>query len=263
MKIHFAFGSDAKTGNINSQAEKTLEYILIPKRLRGSTCEEFIPAFPNPNSLWGDIGNSKIGSGNGIVIENWKRPPPVSFLPNQVCMFCMTDIPFRKLASSPHSGEYGKLGIAFTNQFIKRMAARPVLYYEIDDLKTDPLVLQYHEALEKHSETLDLLRRQLLTFRKPAKLWPDFLESKVAKIEIINGQAELSVSHYSRYPVGYDFTKEHEVRICLQADNPYIDFSEEDVQSLIAPNEHIAMMLRRELETKWKAIPEILIFPQN
>ena len=266
MYIHFAFGRLGKKELLDEQSDNIIEKILKKKRLKITQCKEFIPILPSGSSRQLDLTKAEL-TDNVLQIstEHTIESPGITYLPEDVRMICFINISFKKLKNSPHSKEYGKFGICFTKEFYKRNNVKKVNYYTEDSVLKDPMIKRFNEGQGKLSPIeLKLLEKEITIYRKPAKLFENFLKSAtlVASIKNNSNDSSLNFWVYDRYPPEYDFRNENEYRIAFDTDQEYLNFNEEDIFMLIVPNENIYNKINQFLNQNWSKIPEIRIFPE-
>lgn len=100
------------------------------------------------------------------------------------------------------------------------------------------------------------LELEILTYRKPAKLFESLFYSKII---VIGGPNEGLKETYGRYPLGYDFTKEKEWRIISKSKNDYLYFKEETLKGIIVPDINSKTKIENYLNSYWLYRPEIFI----
>ena len=103
-----------------------------------------------------------------------------------------------------------------------------VSYYTLHGLERDPLVVKHNQARINNDEaTTKRLHDQLVAYRKPARLWPEF-QSPYARFLLTRTEAGIDVSKitYDRYPTGYDFSQERETRIVVTEESQHLHFKE-------------------------------------
>ncbi|OGD54615.1 hypothetical protein A3K80_05000 [Candidatus Bathyarchaeota archaeon RBG_13_38_9] len=272
MFIHFAFGQLGKQGKIIEQTEKVISTILTEKRLVARNCTEFLPAFPvrgKPLPLKlpakitkDDMGRPTVWFKIGDEVKN--RQPnyeEITFLPSDVAMICFINISFNDLKTSPHSKEYGKFGIVLKTQFLKSVGIRPVLYYSEESLWYDPEIIAWNSAARRNEKNLKAIQDEILAFRKPETYFRRFADLTTITMRIKPDNVTVSPYKYDRYPVGYDFRKEHEHRIVFQSENDDLQFKEDDVYMLIVPTLDAKNQIISYLKNKWKQPPLIEVFP--
>ena len=264
MFIHFAFSPLAKTNKIEEQTQSVIELILKEKKLKPSECPEFVPAYPTPGVKL-NLGDPEVKS-NRLVVANIRGTSTderITYLPVPVRMLCFIQIPFNQLAMSPHSHQYGKFGIVLTNSFLKHKGIQSVDYYTEESVWTNPLIKIWNNYLrnnlypKKHKELQD----EIVNYRKPATLFPSFLE--LTTIEIKKSLEGLSAKHYTydRYPEGYDFRKENEHRITFDEGVEYLCFKESDLFMVITPDLKAKDKVETFLKEEWTRQPEVKLFP--
>jgi hypothetical protein len=261
---HFAFGSLHRAGKLDRQVDSFLEKILIPKKLRSFVCPEFLPVINNPNTLWAKPDSATAIQGNGVTFDEWVPAPPVALLPNDVWMISFVDVPLRKLHSWKPSGHYGRLGVAFTDKFRQRVGVRRVGYYQYPNLLKDPLVISLNRAISDNNVTeRDRLSRQVVHYRKPARLWPE-INTLFATLKLTadqRGLTEIEKMTYSRYEEGYDFQVELEARIVTSDHNRDVSFAESEVLLIIVPDHPTKMRIEAELSRVWANVPKVIEYP--
>jgi hypothetical protein len=258
--LHFAFGGLAREEKIADQVTQTCNLILGPRKLRGGECPEFLPVLNNPGAKWGVPQSAKVLPNGGVTFTEYVPAQPVGLLPCDTWMLCFTGLPLNKLASWPCQAHYGQLAIAFSKEFKNRNGIRNVQYYELDRLAKDPKVIAYNEAAgtEKVQEFAD----ELLTYRKPRLLWPEFRELYgMLKISSGSDGTICELITYDRYPDGYDFSVEAEARTLVDKADPYISFNEDDVIKILVPTSEAKEAISKFLRTNWSKIPEVALFP--
>jgi len=259
--LHFAFGDFARKKQLPQQADEFCSKILLKKQLRGSLCPEFIPLINHPNALWAKSESAVLTTEGAITFSDWTNSPPVSLLPQDIWMICFADLPLNKLAGWPHVEHYGKLAIVFSNRFRSRINARQVFYYHLRDLVKDPKVISYNQALKENISAAKL-RDELLAYRKPAILWPEF-RRLFGVISLRHDENRASIEHitYSRYRDGYVFSTEAEARVITSSTNPYIQFEESDVLQIITPSSESQNQIQKFLNENWVNKPPVLLYP--
>jgi len=188
--------------------------------------------------------------------------PPINFLPVDMPMICFIMTAFNQLANAPHQREYGKFGIVLTDKFLRDKCIAPVEYYNEASLFADPLVRRWNEiAMTPGALTSERLwlERDILTFRKPAKLFPGL---KAITANVTRQDNDISVQYltYDRYPEGYDFTAEREWRIAFEEVDEYLHFREEDLYMVITPDER-SMTTVQDYFNEWQNKPRLRCFP--
>lgn len=262
---HFAFGSLYREGRLVEQVDDFLRNILLPKRLRSFVCPEFMPVINSSAGLTGDPNAACLVDGR-LTFNRWVASPSVSLLPNDVWMISFVDIPLRKLRLWTPASHYGKLGVAFTDEFRIRADVKRVVYYDqYSGLAKDAMVLALHKAIQKQDKLeIEKLYRAVVEYRKPARLWPEF-NGLFAALKLSTdaaGQAMFERLTYSRYREGYDFTLEKEARIVTKETTRDVIFDESEVLAVIAPNEETQCLIRATLAKEWVTPPQVIVFPQ-
>ncbi len=261
--IHFVFGSNHRNDKLARQVENFIELILKPRQLKASICPEFLPIpgrrggkllAPDPESVTED---------GAVFFKEVGETAPVILLREDVWLLSFVCIPFKKLSHWAPSDHYGKLGIAFTDRFSRRTQIQHVGYYELHGLERDPLVVKHNQARSNKDEsTTQRLHDQLLAYRKPARLWPEF-QNLYANFLLTRTEDGVDVSKitYDRYPTGYDFRQERETRIVLTEESQYLNFEETDVLKIIVPDTEIEKTVEKFLVTNWQVQPEVIVYP--
>lgn len=266
MFIHFTFYQ--YKDDINTQCKYFIDYILSYKRLKVSKCMEFIPVFsqPNPNNFQIDINHTKklnekrIDNGDSLkIVTPFTSNSLFTYLPEEVNMICFIKIPFNKLKSSDHHITYGKLGIAFSDNFLGKLGLKKVLYYDEHDLLKDKLIKEFNRHNYTEKRKLKLIRR-ITTYRKPKILFKSFQESVVYNFTKYKDEIKEEYWTYKRYPLGYNFANELEWRIAYNNDIEFQSFDEKDVLLIITPNEVIKNKILNYCKKNWGIIPEIRLF---
>jgi hypothetical protein len=259
--IHFAFGNLAGQGKYTEQADAFCEKILGHRRLKASLCPEFLPILNNLNAQWAIPDSAQATQNGGVEFQEWTNSPPVSLLPQNIWMLCFTDLSLSKLSQWPHTKHYGKLAIVFTNDFRARVNARQVSYYQLHNLSKDPKVIAYNQAIKKNHK-VEELANELLAYRKPAKLWPEF-RKLFGVTALHHGPNGITINPmpYSRYEDGYVFSTEAEARVLATPINPYIQFDESDVFQILAPSLHAQHQIQSFLKENWVKKPPVFLFP--
>ncbi|MFP4428847.1 MAG: hypothetical protein ACLFPB_05950 [Desulfovermiculus sp.] len=81
---------------------------------------------------------------------------------------------FKKLRKWTPADHYGHLGISFKKEFAQRNDIRRVYYYQYPNLEKDPMVVKLNQATsEQNKEKMEALRKEVVHFRKPARLWAE------------------------------------------------------------------------------------------
>ena len=272
MFIHFAFGSLGKQGKIEEQTKQVIELILREKRLLVSKCKEFIPAYPKKGAKRIPPEMFKVtGDGEASVTfypkedPDWLNKLPddttIHYLPADVPMICFIKISFNQLKSSTHSAEYGKFGLVFAEDFLKSKGIKPVSYYTENSLWHDELIKRWNSTGNKMSskDKADL-EREILSYRKPATLFPTFKESVTIKLTRAS-EGTLEYLTYNRYHDGYDFTKEKEHRIVFDKEVDYLYFVEDDLFMIITPDLKSKGEVESFLKSTWSKQPKVEVYP--
>lgn len=273
MFIHFAFGELARQGKLEEQTDGVIELILKNKRLKASKCKEFIPAFPEkgakriPPKMF-EVTDDGVASATFYPKEDpaWFSKLPdataIHYLPIDVSMICFIKMSFNQLRTSTHEKEYGRFGLVLTDKFLKDKDIKPVLYYTEDGLWSDEIIKKWNydqKSLSK-KDKMDL-EREIVSYRKPATLFPSFKESVIIKLTRESEGTKLEYRTYDRYPDGYDFKKENEHRIVFDKDEEYLYFDESDLYMIITPNLESKTEIEAFLYQTWTQRPQIKIFP--
>ncbi len=272
MFIHFAFGSLGKQGKTEEQTEQVIELILKNKRLMASPCTEFIPEYPEPGSIRIPLDRMKFSAdGQGAKLthdldqrENKGLPDnnSIYFLQRDVLMLSFIRTSFNQLRASNHSREYGKFGIALTDKFLKSKGIQPVHYYTEESLWSDPLIQEWNYKLKSlPADKRADCEKEILMYRKPAKLFPTFKNSVMAKITVTPTGGTVEYIKYNRYPEGYDFIKESEYRIAFDEGEKYLHFNESDLFMIITPDLKAKSKIESFLKQSWSKLPEVEVFP--
>lgn len=273
MFIHFAFSSLGKQGKIEEQTKRVIELILQEKRLLVSKCKEFIPKYPKkgekliPPEMFKVTGDGEV-SATFYPKEDpdWLSKLPddtrIHYLPMDVPMICFIKISFNQLKSSAHCDEYGKCGLVLTDDFLKSKGIKPVSYYTESSLWDDELIRRWNSKQDRMSkkDKSDLVR-EILSYRKPATLFPSFKESVTMKLTRASEGTTLEYLTYDRYPDNYDFTKEKEHRIVLDKDADYLYFNESDMFMVITPDLKAKDKVESFLKQSWSKQPIVKVFP--
>ena len=261
--IHFVFGSDYRSGKLARQVENFIELILKTRQLKASICPEFLPLpgcrggkllAPNPESVTED---------GAVFFKEVGETAPVILLKEDVWLLSFVCIPFKKLSHWAPSDHYGKLGIAFSDRFSRRAQIRHVSYYELHGLERDPLVVKHNQArFNNDGATTQRLHDQLVAYRKPARLWPEFQNLyAIFRLTRTDDGVDVSKITYDRYPTGYDFRQERETRILLTEESQYLNFKETDVLKIIVPDTEIKKTVEKFLVANWQVQPEVIVYP--
>lgn len=264
MKIHFAFGGLGKAGMPVEQIDQFINNILTKKQLKYSICEEFIP-IPKKSDMGNinlDINKGELNNGHFTVFtDDIIESPKIHYLPVDVSMVCFIEIAYKKLALSLHHQEYGKLGIAFTQEFYDRNDLQRVSYYSEKMILKDPLIKKYEEGQGiLDPKLLNNISSEITKYKKPKKLYKNFSRSTVAAIK--NG-LKLEFYTYSRYPENYNFENENEHRFVTEESKEYLGFCEKDVYQIIVPDEEAKRKVSKYIEYNWAYKPKISVFPEK
>ncbi|MCE2926789.1 MAG: hypothetical protein LW823_03990 [Rickettsiales bacterium] len=259
--IHFAFGRYARDGDIDTQVTNTCEMILGPRKLRAASCPEFIPILNTPNSI-SFLPESAQRIPNGVRLNKLVPSPPISLLREDILMLCFSDLALSKLKNWPCLNHYAQLAIVFTDMFKKRIGARPVHYYELAHLPNDRKVIEFNQASNQgiQSEKIQKLKEELLIYRKPKVMWPEF--RKLYGVIRVS-QTNFKVITYDDYTEGYNFSAEYEARVIMNKEKTFIQFEEKDVLKIFAPTIDAKLQLTQFLTKNWKQAPLIELFPKT
>lgn len=273
MFIHFAFGSLGKQGKTEEQTKRVIELILRGKRLLVSKCKEFIPAYPKkgvkriPPEMFKVTGDGE-ASATFYPKEDpdWLSKLPndtaIHYLPMDVPIICFIRISFNQLKSSSHSTEYGKFGLVVVDGFLKSKGIKPVFYYTESSLWNDGLIKRWNFNQNKmSSKDKTDLEREILSYRKPATLFPTFKESVTMKLTRASEGTTLEYLTYDRYPDNYDFTKEKEHRIVFDKGIDYLCFDEGDLFMVITPDLKAKGEVEAFLKCNWSKQPKVEVYP--
>jgi len=278
MFIHFAFARLKHSAD--EQIDALIKNILARNRLIFSRNPEFFPVFQphiHPRFKGKEVYKIALESfkatenGATASLEDLKFVKPQSdiyFLPYEIGMICFIKTSLKQLRNISHSQEYGKLGLVFEENFLKRSGTNAVQYYREELLFNDPLIIEWNLKFAYRSnlsarEQKDKkeLETKILAYRKPASLFESFRESRMLATEKADSGMKLEiVDAYSRYPIGYDFQGEKEWRI-ISYDEKYLKFSENDLYMVIVPDEQSRLRLEKYFGSKWKETPELRTFP--
>ncbi len=272
MFIHFAFGNLGKQEKVKEQTESVVEYILREKRLKVSKCKEFLPAFPKagakriPREMFKVTEEGLAATFYPKEDPNWFNKLPddktIHYLPVDVPMLCFIKISLNQLKNSTHSNEYGRFGIVLTESFLKANGIRPVYYYTEESLWNDPLIKKWNHATKTLSSRKKAeLKKEIVSFRKPASLFPSFRESVITKITRASNGIKVEYLTYDRYKEGYDFRKENEYRIIFNEDVNYLYFDENDLFMIITPDSEAKHRIEDFFRQNWMQKPQIRIYP--
>lgn len=273
MFIHFAFRSLAREGRIDKQADSVIELVLEKKQLKACRCYEFVPVYSQPDvSGWtidieqtAAFNKDRLGDGNYLeIISAHSNTTRAIYLPHQVNMLCFIKTAFNKLSGSPHTAVYGKLGLVFTNTYLKSIGINQVVYYSESSVLEDPLIKKYNEiskCTNPDAQERQRLIREITYCRKPATLFPSFRESAIATIQKKEGNTFIRHWIYDDYDEGYDFTNENEWRVVVDEGEQYVKFQESDLYQVIVPNAEFKKRIETYLSQKWHVRPKVEICP--
>ena len=272
MYIHFAFGALGKQGKKEEQTNQVIECILKWKRFKVSKCKEFLPVFPIkgakriPREMFKVTEDGLEATFHPKEDPAWLEKLPddktIHYLPLDVPMICFIKTSFSKLRTSVHSSEYGKFGIVLNDKFLKESGIRPVYYYTEESLWRDPLIRKWNagERILSASEKTDL-EKEIVSYRKPAFLFPSFRESVITKITRDTEGVSIEYLTYDRYPEGYDFTGEAEHRLLFNEGVEYFYFDESDLHMIITPNSSAQIRIIDYLNNNWAKQPYVVQYP--
>lgn len=263
--LHFAFGSFHRSENHEQQLGSFVEHILAPRKLRASICPEFMPMFNDPNALVAVKESARPAEDHLISFDQFVPAPPVSLLPCDVWMVSFVDISLSKLRAWMPSNHYGRLGLAFKKEFQRRYKVRRVSYYQYPNLAKDTLVIAFNRAMMESNESeKERLFNDLVRFRKPSRLWPEF-NDQFAPLRLtaqLGGGVAIKKLTYSRYEVGYNFQCEQEARWVTTEHDRDMKFEESDVLAIIAPDGRTRDLIERALKRHWAVQPAVLEYPK-
>ena len=271
--IHFAFGSLGKQGLTTEQTEKFINLVLKEKRLQVSKCVEFIPVLPIkgdkriPIEMFKSTGEAYVSATFYPRQDpNWLEKLPddtkISYLPVDVSMICFIRITFNQLGTSGHHREYGKLGLILTTDFLTSHGAKPVSYYSEKSVWQDVAVKKWNYELHSLSKQERLeLENEIVSYRKPAVLLPSFKEKRMKLTGTTQGVALEFHPKYERYPIGYDFERENEVRIVFLNEEQYLYFEERDLYMIIAPDPQAKRTIESFLYQYYTKRPAVKLYP--
>lgn len=271
MFIHFTFGDLARRGLIKEQTESVIKFVLQEKRLQVSKCWEFIPKFPErgakriPEHMFKATDNG-IAADIDIKDPDWFNKLPdaktVHYLHVEVPMLCFIKVSFNKLKNSMHHQQYGKFGVVLTDEFLKRKKIKPVYYYTEESLWNDPLIRKWNYGVKSLSETnRKLLIKEIVSYRKPATLFPSFKESISIEVQQTSNGTKVKYLTYDRYDEGYDFEKENEYRIVFDEGLDYLYFNEDDLYMVITPNSEAKSKVESFFKQNWGRQPSVKLYP--
>ena len=270
MLIHFAFGQLGKNGEVEKQTGLIINCILKEKRLKVSKCIEFIPALSPAESKV--IPIERLTSTNKGVeatimadeISKLEDAPAATFLIYEVPMICFMETALNKLKSTPHQQEYGKFGIILTKIFLQKNRVRRVQYYQETQLIKDPKVLRWNRLANRKDdvskEERETLAMEILRYHKPAIQTKSLLKLR-AKVSRQGDDVTIEHFTYDRYPLGYDFRREHEWRIAFDDGIEYLNFEEQDLFMTIVPNEEIRDQITEFFNKNWTYQPQVRVYP--
>jgi len=272
MFIHFAFGALDKEQKLEEQTEAVIEYILKEKRLKVSKCKEFLPAFPTPGAkrippdMFKATDDGAAATFYPQKDPQWFKKLPddttIHYLPVDVPMICFIKISFNHLKNCTHCNEYGRFGIVLTDSFLKANRIRPVYYYTEESLWSDALIRKWnYYAQNPDKGQKSGLEKEIVSFRKPASLFPSFRESVVMKVTRASNRTKIEHLTYDRYTEGYDFRKEHEYRIVFDEGVDYLYFEEKDLFTVITLNMKTQRRIEDFFNQNWKEKPRVMIYP--
>jgi len=270
--IHFAFGALSKQGKVDEQTRVIAEYILREKRLKVSKCKEFLPAYPTlgakriPREMFKATEDGLAATFHPKEDPNWFDKLPddktIHYLPVDVPMISFIKIPFNQLKTSSHSNEYGRFGIVLTDDFLRDKVIKAVYYYTEESLWSDPLIKKWnYDAKNLSKEERSQLEKEIVSFRKPASLFPSFRESVITKITRVSKGVEVEYLTYDRYEEGYDFKRENEYRIVCDEGVDYLYFEEKDIFMVITPDIEAQRRIRDFFNHNWREKPQVTIYP--
>lgn len=273
MLIHFAFGSLGKQGRIEEQTNQVIELILREKRLLVSKCKEFIPVYPMrgakriPPEMFKVTGNGEVSATfHPKEDPDWSNKLPddtiIHYSPVDVPMICFIKIFFNQLKTSSHFAEYGKFGLVLTNGFLRNKGIKPVFYYTESSLWNDELIRKWNYDKNRMSskDKADLVR-EIVSYRKPATLFPSFKESVIMKVTRASEGTTLEFLTYDRYPDNYDFSRENEYRIVFDDGVGYLYFGEDDLFMIITPDLKSKDEVESFLKRNWSKQPKVVVCP--
>ena len=268
MFIHFAFSSEK--GDTELQTCKLIELILDKRRLLFRKNPEFIPVinaqFMDSNIQPIHVNNFQKGEDFvqlDVTSETDNLPYLFQYLREDIKIICFICTSFDELKNSNHIEEYGKIGLIFDEIFLKDNSIKEVHYYTEESLISDSLIINWNRNYARRSNLSNCqmlekrkLELEILTYRKPAKLFKSLFESKII---VIGGQNEGLMQTYGRYPLGYNFKNEKEWRIISKSNNDYLCFKEEALKSIIVPDINSKTNIENYLNINWLHTPEIFV----
>lgn len=271
MFIHFAFGSLGKQGKLDEQTEAIIQYILKEKRLKVSKCKEFIPVFPTPGAkripadMFKATDYGAAATFHPQQDPEWFKKLPddttIHYLPVDVPMICFIKVSLSQLKNSTHSHEYGRFGIVLTDNFLKANRIRPVYYYTEESLWSDRIIRKWNSGKDLDKREKSQLEKEIVSFRKPASLFPSFRESVTMKITRASSGTKIEYLTYDRYKEGYDFRKENEYRIIFDEGADYLYFEEKHLFMVITPDTEVQHRIQNFFSQNWKEKPQVTIYP--
>ncbi len=259
MFTHFTFGNLKHDPAL--QIQKFIDLILLPQKLKFCSCVEFLIA---NNSSGFKVPLERATKVNNEISVPIKlddliySPKSIAFLPQNIFMICFIKSSENKLRKNVHLKEYGNLGIALTDDFIKKNYAEEVQYYKHFKIVNEPIVIEWQKLASKtdrttaEGERIQHLVRKITAFRKPEKMFKEFQEKIVL---MTNDNLEIK-SIYDRYPLGYDFRNEFEWRIISDTEK-YLSFKTENIVKIFTANEPQKVAIQNALSKKWEKIPPI------
>ena len=266
MYIHFALGDDKD--DVVKQSNKVISLILDPKRLKATNCPEFLPVFTDKNDSGFDIDieqtaslNKPMLSDGDMLVQSSRSDIPIIYLPEMVHMICFISIPFKKISKSSHTQHYGRLGLVFTDDFIKRINAKKVVYYTESNIKNDNLIADFNRLKKEGKLVPDELEEQILYYRKPASLFEAFKTSAINEIKKVGNEISIEKWSYKGYPDGYNFENENEFRAVVPMRQEYMEFKESDLLMILVPCEETKIKFEDFITKKWNCMPKIEICP--
>lgn len=263
--IHLAFGSHHRAGEIDQQVRAFVEHILLPRKLRSFVCPEFMPIINNPNALVANPNSARAIGDSGITFDEWVPAPPIGLLPNDVWMVSFVNIPFNKLRDWKPSRHYGRLGLAFRDEFRRRNQVRRVNYYQYPDLAKDPLVIALNRAISANNAgERERLSKLVVELRKPARLWRE-INDLFAVLKLTSRPTDgvaIEKLTYSRYEVGYDFEAEQESRLVTTEQHRDIAFAESEVLAIVVPDARVKAEIEYALIEHWEKMPTVVEYPR-
>ena len=274
MFVHFAFGQLGKQGKAREQTARVIESILSQRRLLISPCTEFVPAFPPPATRRIPTEAFKLDKDNEgrqvisaeMNLARLNRLPiarEIDYLPVAVPMICFTHPSFNKLRNSPLQNEYGRLGLVFTDDFLRSSGLRPVAYYSEGSLWNDPLIRKWNTLqFQKRFQEARLLEKEILTYRKPAAYFGSFANQTMMKITTTQEGTKLEHCHkYDRYGIDYDFKAEREFRIAFDEGIDYLCFDDSDLHMVIVPDLDSKARIEGYFSREWTRMPKVFLYP--